>query len=38
MNVEKLLVMRISRQQSPTQIIIDENKRRIWNISTVWVA
>jgi hypothetical protein len=38
MNVEKTKVMRISRQPSPIQIMIDKNNRRMWNISTIWVA
>jgi len=38
MNVEKTKVMRISRQPTSTQIIIDQNSWRMWNISTVLVA
>ena len=32
MNVEKTKVMRISKQQSPVQIMTDQNKWGMWNI------
>jgi hypothetical protein len=35
---EKTKVMRISRQPSSVQIMIDQNNWRIWNISTTGVA
>jgi hypothetical protein len=38
MNVEKTKVMRISRQPSPVQIMIDQSIWRMWNISIIWVA
>ena len=38
MNVEKTKVLRIARQPSPIQIMIDQKHRVMWNISTVWVA
>jgi hypothetical protein len=38
MNVEKTKVMRISRQPSLVQVMIDQNNQRMWNISTIRVA
>jgi len=38
MNVKKTKVMRISRQSSTVKIIIDQKNKRMWNISTPWVA
>ena len=37
-NVEKTKAIRISSQPSPRQIRKIKNNRRIWNISTLWVA
>ena len=37
MRVGKTEVMRISRQPSPVQTVIDQTWRR-WNTSTVWVV
>jgi len=38
MDVEKTKVMRISRQPSILQIVIDQNNWRTQNTSTIWVA
>jgi hypothetical protein len=35
MNVEKTKVMKISRQPSPMEIMIDQKKWRMWNISII---
>jgi len=38
-NVEKITkVMRFSKHAFPVRIMIDKNKRRMWKISTIWVA
>jgi isoprenylcysteine carboxyl methyltransferase (ICMT) family protein YpbQ len=37
MNVEETKVMRILRQPFPLQIMIDQNKWRMWNTSIIWV-
>ena len=37
MNVEKTIVMRISRQPSPVIIMIDQKNWRMWNVLNSWV-
>jgi hypothetical protein len=37
-NVETTNIMKISRQPSPVQIMIDQNNWRIWNILTILVT
>jgi hypothetical protein len=38
-NVEKIKVIRISRQPSPIQIVTNQNNsQRMWLISAIWVA
>jgi hypothetical protein len=37
-NVEKIKVMRISRQPFPVKIIIDQSNWRMWNLLNTWVA
>jgi len=38
MNMETTKVLRISRQPSPIQIMIDQNSWRMWNIPVTCVA
>ena len=38
MNVEKKEAIRIPRQSSSIQIMIDHNNWRMWNISAIWIA
>jgi len=37
-NIEETKVMRISRQRSSLQSVIDKKNWRMWNISATWVA
>jgi len=38
MNVEKIKVMRISRQPSQVTIMVDQKNWRMWNVLNIWVA
>jgi hypothetical protein len=38
MNVEKTMVLRISRQPSQMKIIIDQKTTRVWSVATILVA
>jgi len=38
MNVGKTKVMRISRQLSPIQIMIDQSNQRMWTVSDSWIV
>jgi hypothetical protein len=37
-NVEKTKLMRISRQQFPVKIMIDQKNYGMWNHLNIWVA
>jgi len=37
-NVDKSNVLRISKQPSPIQIMVDQNNWRMWRIATISVA